>query len=154
MNVLLLLAALSALPASLDTPANVDEVFDKDVLIIQASRFACYRFDVYLATDNPHRQRGLMHVRNLPEMTGMLFVFDESDYRSMYMRNTYVSLDIAYIREDGDIINIARDTEPMSWTSIPSTEPATYALELKAGVTDKLYIDDDSRVLWGPIFGR
>jgi len=151
---LVILAALASLPASLDTPADVDAIFPKDVLIVQASEHACYRFDVYLAADGPRRSRGLMHVRKLPDTTGMLFVYDESDYRAMYMRNTYISLDIAFVRADGDIVNIAKATEPLSLKSIYSTEPATYVLELKAGTADRLHIDDDSRVLWGPIFGE
>ncbi len=154
MTPLVVLAALASLPSSLDTPADVDAIFPKDVLIVQASEYACYRFDVYLAADGPRRSRGLMHVRKLPESTGMLFVYNESDYRSMYMRNTYISLDIAFIRADGDIVNIAKATEPLSLKSIYSTEPATYVLELKAGITDRLHIDEDSRVLWGPIFGE
>lgn len=154
MTSLLILAALASLPASLDTPADVDAVFAKDVLIVQASDYACYRFDVYIAADGPRRSRGLMHVRRLPDTTGMLFVYEDTDYRSMYMRNTYISLDIAFIRADGDIVNIAKGTEPLSLRSIVSAEPATYVLELKAGTTDRLHIDDDSRVLWGPIFGK
>ncbi|MCH8152892.1 MAG: DUF192 domain-containing protein, partial [Planctomycetes bacterium] len=45
--------------------------------------------------------RGLMHVRHLPEFTGMLFAYSSPDMRSMWMKNTYLSLDILFVREDG-----------------------------------------------------
>ena len=131
---------------------DLDTAFDKDVLIVVASRNACYRFDVYLALNFDQHRRGLMHVRNLPDDAGMLFVYDDTRIRSMWMKNTLIPLDIAFAREDGTIANVVRDTEPQSLRSIRSTEPASYVLELNAGVTTRLGIDQDSRLLWGPVF--
>lgn len=128
--------------------ANDDlaNAFDSSTIIIAASEDACYRFDVYLATSREQQIRGLMHVRHLPEFTGMLFVYPTSDMHSMWMKNTYISLDIVFIREDGTISNIEANTEPLSLTSISSTNPVSYVLELNAGVTAKLHIDTASRV--------
>ncbi|MDX1403952.1 MAG: DUF192 domain-containing protein [Woeseiaceae bacterium] len=125
---------------------NLDEAFDKDSLIIEASKHACYRFDVYLATSRAQQTRGLMFVRHLPELTGMLFVYPQQRLISMWMKNTYIPLDILFIRADGTIANIARNTVPLSLDSIVAIEPLNFALEVNAGLTERLAIDTDSRV--------
>lgn len=135
-----LLAALSA------TANELDERFDSDVLIIAAQR-ACHRFDVYLAVTRTQQTRGLMHVRELADDAGMLFLYTDSDYVSMWMKNTYIPLDIAFARNDGTIVNVARHTEPLSLESIASAEPVNYVLELNAGTTERLGIDAGSRLL-------
>ena len=145
-----MLAAVLAAHALADE--GLDATFDRDVLIIQASQFACHRFDIYLALDDQQRVRGLMHVRSLPATTGMLFVYAGNSPHSMWMKNTYISLDIVFARADGSVSSIARNTEPLSLRSIRSIEPVSYVLELNAGITDQLFIDKDSRLLWGPTF--
>lgn len=141
---------LGCAPAVADE--ELDTAFERDVLIVVASKHACYRFDVYLALTRPQHVRGLMHVRELPDMTGMLFVYDREEMHSMWMKNTYIPLDIAFARSDGTIGNIVRNTEPLSLRSIAATRPAKYVLELNAGVTERLAIEAGSRLLWGPIF--
>lgn len=131
---------------------SLDAAFTRDVLIIEASEHACYRFDIYLALDDAQKRRGLMHLRSLPATTGMLFVYDGRYYQSMWMKNTLISLDIVFAREDGRISSIAKDTEPLSLESIASTEPVKYVLELNAGTTERLSIDENSRLLWGDTF--
>ena len=91
-----------------------------------------------------------MFVRDLPErFTGMLFVYDRTRYRrSMWMKNTYIPLDMLFIRRDGVISSIIENTEPLSLTSRSSEEPVTYVLELGGGVTAALGISAGDRVLW------
>ncbi len=132
----------------------LDAAFERDVLIIEASRFACYRFDVWLAVDRPQQMRGLMHVREMPDTSGMLFIYDSADYRSMWMKNTFIALDIAFARADGSIANIIANTEPQSLQSISSTDAVMYVLELNAGTAGRLSIDQNSRLLWGPVFAK
>lgn len=141
-----------AVPAEADR--ELDAAFQKDVLIVAASAHACYRLDIYLALDAAQRARGLMHVRSLPRLTGMLFVYDGDDYRSMWMKNTYISLDMLFLRSDGTVSSLVRDTEPLSLRSISSIEPVTYVLELNAGVTESLAIDENSRFYWHPTDGN
>lgn len=144
----ILTALLFAVSATADE--SLDEAFAKDVLIIVSEHHACHRFDIYLAlTFNQHR-RGLMHVRGLPENTGMLFVYEGEDYRSMWMKNTYIPLDMLFAREDGTVSSIIRNAEPQSLKSLASIEPVTYVLELNAGVADKFGIDENSRLIWEP----
>ena len=145
-----LASLLAALLLATGTHADeLDERFDSDVLIIDAAT-ACLRFDIYVAVTREQQMRGLMFVRELPQTTGMLFVYSREGQRSMWMRNTYIPLDIAFARSDGSIINIARDTVPLSEESIASTGPASYVLELNAGVAEALSIEPGSRLLWGP----
>ena len=131
---------------------DLDATFDRDVLIIAASAHACYRFDIYLALNNAQKRRGLMHVRSLPVTTGMLFVYDGRYHQSMWMKNTLIPLDIVFARADGQVSSIAKNTEPHSLESISSNEPVKYVLELNAGTTDSLFIDENSRLLWGDTF--
>lgn len=132
---------------------DLDAAFERDVLVISASAYGCYRFDVYLALDEAQQRRGLMHVRKLPETTGMLFVYDGRIRQSMWMKNTLISLDIVFARDDGRVSSVTRNTEPQSLRSIASIEPVKYVLELNAGTTAKLSIDANSRLLWGDTFG-
>ena len=127
---------------------DLDSAFAKDVLIIHASNHACYRLDIYIAATNQQRSRGLMHVRSLPESTGMLFVYDSDARLSMWMKNTFIPLDILFVRADGTVSSIAYDTEPQSLDSIASLEPVRYVLELNSGVAEKFSIDKYSRLEW------
>jgi uncharacterized membrane protein (UPF0127 family) len=135
------------MPALAAADAELDRLFGRDVLIIAASRPACHRFDVYLAVTPPQRARGLMFVRELPATTGMLFIYEEDDYLSMWMRNTYITLDMLFVRSDGSVATVARQTEPLSLRSVVADEPVRYVLELNAGVAARLGIDEKSRLL-------
>jgi uncharacterized membrane protein (UPF0127 family) len=125
---------------------DLETEFDKGVLIISANENACYVFDVYLATTRGQQMQGLMFVRDLPEMTGMLFAYSEARTLSMWMKNTYISLDILFIRADGTVSSIARNTEPHSLATISAKEQLNFVLELNAGLTDKLGIEAGSIV--------
>ena len=145
-KLLIVIALLTTALANADK--QLDAAFEKDVLIIEASRHACYRFDIYLATNFAQRARGLMHVRDLPLTTGMLFVYDSEAIHSMFMKNTFIPLDMVFARLDGKVSSVVKNTEPMSLRSIRSIEPVSYVLELNAGVTDNLLIDENSRLIW------
>ena len=93
----LLLIASSAVLADEELRSR----FSRDTLIVVSSAHACYVFDIYLALDYEQKRRGLMFVRELPERTGMLFVYDDIDYHSMWMKNTFIPLDMVFIRSDG-----------------------------------------------------
>ena len=130
---------------------DLDAAFDKDKLVIQASEHACYVFDVYLALSRQQQTRGLMFVRHMSDFTGMLFVYRRAGVLSMWMKNTYIPLDILFIRADGSIANIVANTVPLSLESVSAIEPLNYALELNAGVTERLRIDTESRVYFPEI---
>ena len=143
-----MICTLLALLVSVEVPADdaLGRAFSRDSIVIEASGSACYDFHVYLALTPEQQRRGLMHVRRLPGFTGMLFVYGSDDMRSMWMKNTYIPLDILFIRSDGSVESIARMTEPLSLQSITSGEPVRYVLELNGGVADELGIDSGSTV--------
>lgn len=145
----LVLAALlvATLSAQSYEPSDLDEAFDTATLVISASSKACHRFDVWIARNRDQQTRGLMFVRDLPRDAGMLFIYDTPGRRSMWMKNTYIPLDILFVRADGRITNIAADTEPLSLNSIGSSEPVNYVLELNAGVANELGIVPGDRML-------
>ena len=126
---------------------DLDAAFERDVLVVSAGRFACHRLDVYLATNDRQRARGLMHVRELPPRTGMLFIYEEDAYLSMWMKNTLISLDMIFARGDGTVASVVRNTEPLSLRSVAATEPVRFVLELNAGIAARLDIDENARLL-------
>lgn len=143
----LLLAAKHASATVAGPVAELDAHFERGSIVIESSGYGCFYFDVYLAESVIQQRRGLMNVRKLPAFTGMLFDYDLTSPRSMWMKNTYIPLDILFIHADGSISSITRRTEPMSLQSVASTEAVDYALELNAGVTEALLIDAESRVV-------
>jgi uncharacterized membrane protein (UPF0127 family) len=144
-----LLLSLCLLPLAVNAQGSLEQSFEKDVLVIVA-RDACYRFDIYLALDGQQQRRGLMFVREMPARTGMLFVYADENYHSMWMKNTYIPLDMVFARRDGTVASIASDTVPLSERSVTSSEPVTFVLELNAGTARRLAIDEDSRLIWEP----
>lgn len=145
--VLLLLGA----PAHAD-PA-LDDRFGRDVLVVEASRWACYRFDIYLAVTSAQRTRGLMFVRELPATSGMLFVYPGDRVVSMWMKNTMIPLDMVFARPDGTVSSVIANAEPQSLKSLRSIEPVAFVLELNAGTAARLAIDENSRIFWQPAHG-
>jgi hypothetical protein len=112
-----------------------------------------HAFDVTLATNEKERERGLMFVKHLPEGQGMLFDFKSDQPVSFWMHNTYISLDMFFIRSDGTITHIAASAKPLSDAMIPSDGPVRAVLEVIAGTADKLGIKPGDHVA-GSIFGH
>lgn len=110
-------------------------------------------FDIELALDDSHRQYGLMFRTNLPEMNGMLFIYEEKKRISMWMKNTFIPLDILFIDDDGKIIRIAKSQQPRSLSLIRSGGEAKAVLELNGGLTDKLNIAVGDEIIY-PTFGN
>ena len=127
---------------------DLDEAFGKDAIVISADMHACWHFDVYVASSREQLQRGLMFVRDLPEFVGMIFVYTRPSIHSMWMKNTFIPLDMLFIKGDGTVSSVVADTTPHSLESIASVEPVNFVLELNAGMTAKLAIGTSSRVLF------
>ncbi len=131
------------------TPTRASQNIDSpnEQLIIQVSESNNQEFRVHLARSSEERSRGLMFVRKMPEDVGMLFLYDRPGRLSMWMKNTYIPLDIIFIGADGRIIRIARNAEPHSLASIASGGPAIAVLELNGGISDTLGLAVGQRVL-------
>ena len=117
-----------------------------------ASKSGVHAFSVELATNDAERSRGLMFRKELPEGHGMLFDFQPEQPVAFWMHNTYLSLDMIFIRGDGRILRIAENTEPMSDRLVPSGAPVRAVLEVIAGTARKLGIAPGDRVN-GAMFG-
>ena len=119
------LAALLILTASLGAWAEV--VFKKSQVKIGA-----HALKVDVAAADEQRMQGLMYRKSMPAEEGMLFVFDEPAYHSMWMKNTLIPLSVAFLDKDGVILNIL-DMEPQTLDSHMAAGPAVYALETNKG---------------------
>lgn len=118
-----------------------------------ASKNGVHAFAVELANTDETRARGLMDRKELPEGRGMLFDFGRDQEVTMWMKNTFISLDMIFIRADGRIARIAENTEPHSTRLIPSGGPVRAVLEVIGGTARKLGIGPGDRV-GHPMFGR
>ena len=90
---------------------------------------------------------GLRLRNSRPKRSGMLFIYDSKRDLSMWMKNTFISLDILFLDEDGTIINIAKSTEPRSLSIINSKHEAKAVLELNGGLTNELEIMVGDRII-------
>ena len=118
-----------------------------------ATKSGVHPFSVELATTEAEREKGLMFRKELPEGQGMLFDFHRDQDVGFWMQNTYIPLDMIFIRGDGRILRIAENTEPMSTKVIPSGGPVRFVLEVIAGTARKLGIAPGDRVA-SPLIGR
>jgi uncharacterized membrane protein (UPF0127 family) len=103
-------------------------------------------FSVELAKTRPELDRGLMYRRSLPAGRGMLFEFGSVQPIAMWMKNTYVPLDMIFIGADGRVRRIAANARPHSTKIIPGSDGVRYVLEVRAGTARKLGIVPGDRV--------
>lgn len=91
-----------------------------------------YRIHAEVADTFVSRMQGLMHREAMGANEGMLFIFDESGIQCMWMKNTLIPLSVAYIADDGTIVNI-EDMKPQTEDAHCTKKPVRYALEMNAG---------------------
>ena len=118
-----------------------------------ATKSGVHIFAVEMATTDKEKETGLMYRRELADGKGMLFDFSPEQQISMWMKNTYISLDMIFIRADGRILRIAENTEPESTAIISSGGLARGVLEVPAGTAQKYGIAPGDRVSH-PLFGK
>ncbi len=97
-------------------------------------------FEVESASTTETRSKGLMFRRTMPERGGMLFQYPEPSIVYMWMKDTYIPLDILFVDASGDIVHIAQSTVPHDRTPLGSDIPVINAIELHAGVVEKYNI--------------
>jgi uncharacterized protein len=100
-----------------------------------------------IADTDALRSKGLMFRHRMPEGQGMLFDFETPRPASMWMKNTYMSLDMIFIRADGSIAAIAENTTPKSLDVISVDEPVRAVLELAGGSAKKIGLSTDDQVV-------
>ena len=91
-----------------------------------------HRIEAEVAASDQNRQVGLMNRQAMPQQRGMLFVFTQPNTHCMWMRNTLIPLSVAFIDDEGYIINI-EDMKPQTEDNHCARQPARYALEMNLG---------------------
>jgi len=136
--------ALAAVPAAARTPAPPAGyawvIFGADTVVAEVAATA------------EERAKGLMYRDDVPEGTGMLFVFQDSQIRSFWMANTFVALDIAYMDPSYRVVDIIA-MEPEVTDSYPSSAPAMFGLEVRQGwfAEQGIAVGDQAQIVFGVI---
>jgi len=112
------------------------------------------RYQVEIADNDAERARGLMFRDQLPDGQGMLFIHDDEEPQSYWMKNTRIPLDILYFDNQHNLVSQQRDVPPCSagdrCPPYPSNAPARFVLELNAGQAAKLGLKDGTPLKFGP----
>ena len=108
-----------------------------------------HRIQAQLAQSPQQRQTGLMFRREMPTQEGMLFVFEQASAQCFWMRNTLIPLSIAFLAEDGTVVNI-EDMSPRSDDSHCSAKPVRFALEMNRGWFAKRGVKPGMRIGGAP----
>ena len=112
-----------------------------------------HRFEIEVAATSDAHARGLMFRRTLPQDAGMLFVYASTASIAMWMKNTYLPLDMLFIDDTGRITHFVERTVPLSTEIIRSNGPARAVLEVNGGTVSRLGIARGDRVIH-PVFGQ
>ncbi len=111
-----------------------------------------HRIVAMVADDPPERSHGLMWRREMGANEGMLFVFEQASQQCFWMRNTLIPLSIAFLRDDGTIVNVA-EMKPQTTDSHCSAAPVRYALEMNAGWFSRKGLRAGDRLAGPPFTG-
>ena len=141
----LLIAAGAALPqGAAPEPLSA---FPQSLLAIRTSSGKVVNFKIWEADTPKREQQGMMFIREMDEHTGMLFMFPENKPVTMWMKNTYVSLDLVFLNAQGKIDYIAANATPRSEAIIGPPTPEFAVLELKGGACESFGIKVGDKVL-------
>ena len=105
-------------------------------------------FNVEVAKTIEERRIGLMYRKKLLDNEGMLFIFPREKIIKLWMKNTYIPLDVIFISENKVIVDIKKNMEKLSETIVKSKVKSRYALEFNAGLINKLDIEIGDKVLF------
>ena len=105
-------------------------------------------FNVEIAKTIEERRIGLMYRKKLLDNEGMLFIFPHEKIIQLWMKNTYIPLDVIFISENKVIVDLKKNMEKLSETIVESKVKSRYALEFNAGLINKLDIEIGDKVLF------
>ena len=105
-------------------------------------------FNVEVAKTIEERRIGLMYRKKLLNNEGMLFIFPREKIIQLWMKNTYIPLDVIFISENKIIVDIKKNMEKLSETIVKSKVKSKYALEFNAGLINILNIEIGDKVLF------
>jgi uncharacterized membrane protein (UPF0127 family) len=133
-----LLSANVALPDP--TAPEPLSAFPQSLLAIRTGGGKVINFKIWTADTRQREEQGLMFIHELDEHAGMLFMFPENRPVTMWMKNTYVSLDLVFLNAQGKIDYIAANATPRSEKVIGPPTPEYAVLELKGGACERFGI--------------
>ena len=107
-----------------------------------------YPFKVWVADTPARAQQGLMFVRDLPETMGMVFPLRPPRVETMWMKNTYIELDLLFVGADGRVTKIIERAHPLSLDTLSSDSPVTAVVELRGGEVARLGLRAGDTVAW------
>ncbi len=109
-----------------------------------------HRFSIWVANTQAREEQGLMFVRDLPADKGMVFGGEAPRVWKMWMKNTYIPLDMLFVAVDGHVVKIAHAL-PHDETTISSDVPVNGVIELQAGISEKLHIKVGDVAKWNAV---
>ena len=125
--------------------ADPNAVLPVEKLKIKTSN-GIFNFTVEIADQAHERAKGLMHRETMLPTHSMLFKFGKKETILMWMKNTPLSLDMVFLRKDGSVSSIARNTVPFSEKIIASREPVSFVLELNAGIAAQIGLKANDKI--------
>jgi hypothetical protein len=146
---LLVATACAAAPAMAASPAAAPAVDDLTI----ATASGDHHFEVEVMRTREELERGLMFRRQMAADHGMLFDFGSPQPVTMWMKNTYLPLDMVFIAADGRVVSVKRNAEPLSETTIYSGGLVLGVLELNAGAAERIGVKPGDKVT-DPMFNR
>jgi len=117
-------------------PAGAQTLPESPLVISSGAK--SHRFTVELADDDAERSTGLMHRGQMNDDHGMLFDFQTPRRVAFWMRNTFIPLDMIFIKSDGEIVSIFENVPPLNDNTVGPERPVRAVLELNAGTSKKL----------------
>ncbi|MFY9287037.1 MAG: DUF192 domain-containing protein [Alphaproteobacteria bacterium] len=140
-----------------EPPLNPESVpsFTQSSLAIQKSGKGkqLIPYAVEVATTPEQHAYGVMYRQTLPADTGMIFIYEPDQKVSMWMKNTYIPLDLLFVRHDGVIVKITTNTTPHDLTPLASDEPIRAVIEVNAGDVEKHGFKTGDKVLFSAFSG-
>jgi len=124
--------------------------YGKEILFYEKGNKVSCRFIVELAITSEEHSKGLMFRKNLPKNTGMLFLFEDEAYRFFWMKNTFIALDIIFLNNSWNVVDIYPFAKPLSEKTIISKFPARYVLEVNAGDAGRCSIEIGTKAKFSP----
>jgi len=134
--------------------SNQNQVQEQKVLfknegnlsILNNEKKTIAEFKIEIADSPYERQTGLMYRDKLEKQHGMLFVFENSELRSFYMKNTLIPLDLIFIDEDYEIVHVYSKATPYETASISSQLPAKFVFEINGGLIEQIGIQKGMKI--------
>ncbi|MCP4354259.1 MAG: DUF192 domain-containing protein [Proteobacteria bacterium] len=134
-SIKLLLFSITFLLISILTPSSYAEDNCSKIKFSNNNKTKA-EFNISISDTPQTRAKGLMFKKQLPKNEGMMFVWDKPEQKYMWMKNTYISLDMIFIK-DNTIVGIIKNTTPKSLEVLTIEHPVNKILEIKGGLSDK-----------------